>query len=231
MAFWKPGEARPSDKDSSPKGKGKGKGKGKRKDRDRQKEKAQVEVEPPVKAAIGAKARSSDNAPKGPSKGLLAMQFMKRRAQAEEQLAKEASIRRATDEAFDTEWARALQGKSTEENVDDELVCLEEAVDPLKVILGRRSFGGFNSVIEVAYARSVNQQLRRPRTSEASAADEEMVKDLKKYVGLQHKSSKISSRNTGGKAVGKKRGKPAWSKSGGGDNKRRKKQKKFPGQG
>ncbi|CAN0374864.1 unnamed protein product [Pylaiella littoralis] len=94
-------------------------------------------------------SRSASKPPvSGPSQGLLAMKFMQRKVKAEEAQKQQQDKREKLEREFSSSYAKRLKA---DKSAKDRLICQEDELDPALVLLGRRSFGGFNTVAEAAY--------------------------------------------------------------------------------
>eukprot|EP00752_Nemacystus_decipiens_P004583 g4183.t1 len=85
----------------------------------------------------------------GPSQGLLAMKFMQRKVKADEAQKQQQEKRDKFESDFSSSYAKRLKAAKT--NDKDRLICRIDEQDPALVVVGRRSFGGFNAVAEAAY--------------------------------------------------------------------------------
>ncbi len=92
-----------------------------------------------------------------PSKELMAMKFMKRASSAVNKA--ECDVEnKVIDEEFNLEWRLSLSGgrkrqrtRQNEVDVTGNLACEYDVQHPDRVLIGRRSFNGFNHTVEVAY--------------------------------------------------------------------------------
>jgi hypothetical protein len=101
--------------------------------------------------ALAASSKPKQSA--GASEGLLGMKFMQRRAKADADAAAILKEKEEEDEEFDCAWAAESLGLKA--SVASEsgvlLQCAPEIARADRVILGRRSFMGFNKGVEHTY--------------------------------------------------------------------------------
>ncbi|CAB1112912.1 unnamed protein product [Ectocarpus sp. CCAP 1310/34] len=128
----------------------------------------------------------------GPSQGLLAMKFMQRKAQADEAQKQRQEKREKLESDFSSSYAKRLKAdKDTGKDRRKVLICRRDEQDPALVVVGRRSFGGFNVVAEAAYDACIRdieagERLGRPGRGEDAGgdgiSDTEMAERLGKNV-------------------------------------------------
>jgi hypothetical protein len=115
------------------------------------------------------------------SANLANMKFMKRKEEAAEQNKEEGEKRR---KLLDAMWTnptpQPIAVAQQPRGGSGKLVCVVEAVDLYSTLPGRRSFGGFNAVVERHYSNALNTSLDEP--SGAMDVEEESI--LKKYEEL-----------------------------------------------
>ncbi|CAM9668648.1 unnamed protein product [Ectocarpus sp. 6 AP-2014] len=125
----------------------------------------------------------------GPSQGLLAMKFMQRKVQADEAQKQRQEKREKLESDFSSSYAKRL--KADKDTGKDRLICRQDEQDPALVVVGRRSFGGFNVVAEAAYDACIRdieagERLGRPGRGEDAGgggiSDTEMAQRLGKNV-------------------------------------------------
>ncbi|CAM9690632.1 unnamed protein product [Scytosiphon promiscuus] len=125
----------------------------------------------------------------GPSQGLLAMKFMQRKVKADEAQKQQQDKRDKLDRDFSSSYAKRL--KADRGNQKDRLVCRTDEQDPALVVVGRRSFGGFNAVAEAAYNACIRDIAAGERLGQADSgrgdegggiSDAEMAERLGKNV-------------------------------------------------
>ena len=136
----------------------------------------------PASAVTEAVAGPAPEAPQPAYKmsaNLADMKFMKRKEEAAEQNKEEGEKRR---KLLDATWTnptpQPLAVAQQPQDGSGKLVCVVEAVDLYSTLPGRRSFGGFNAVVERAYANALNTSLDEPSMD----VEEESI--LKKYEEL-----------------------------------------------
>lgn len=142
------------------------------------------------------------------SKNVMNMKFMKRKEETNVQSKEDASKRRrlldnsAGATGMDVEVALAAPTPPHDRSAA--LVCTIEATDLYSALPGRRSFGGFNKVIERNYAILMDQQ---PGDLVPATADEEQI--LRQYESL------VSLPRGPGQGKGKGKGKREGGQEGG----------------
>jgi M-phase phosphoprotein 6 len=124
-----------------------------------------------------------------PSNTLLAMKFMARK-QAAVPVEQEAFVQPAAEQSANKNKRRRVDGAAASDK--QPLVCEPEARTAAGVVVGRRSFNGFNQTAELAYTASVKAVLNQSSSSSSSsraptvsAADLKFVERLNKHVGAQ----------------------------------------------
>ncbi|CAM9510372.1 unnamed protein product [Ectocarpus sp. 12 AP-2014] len=126
----------------------------------------------------------------GPSQGLLAMKFMQRKVQADEAQKQRQEKREKLESDFSSSYSKRL--KADKDTGKDRRVLISTSDhDPALVVVGRRSFGGFNVVAEAAYDACIRdikagERLGRPGRGEDAGgggiSDTEMAERLGKNV-------------------------------------------------
>eukprot|EP00903_Cladosiphon_okamuranus_P006749 g6584.t1 len=125
----------------------------------------------------------------GPSQGLLAMKFMQRKVKSDEAQRQQQEKRDKLESDFNSSYLKRLKPDKPDDK--DRLICRVDEQDPALVMVGRRSFGGFNAVAEAAYDACVRDiaagerlgQLRREgRGGGGGISDAEMAKTLGKNM-------------------------------------------------
>ncbi len=93
-----------------------------------------------------------------PSKELMAMKFMKKASSIANETERDVE-NKVLDEEFNSEWRLSLSGgrkrqRTRQNGVNDssgKLACECDIQHPDRVVIGRRSFNGFNRTVEEAY--------------------------------------------------------------------------------
>jgi M-phase phosphoprotein 6 len=122
-----------------------------------------------------------------PSNTLLAMKFMARK-QAAAPVEQEAFVQPEAEQPAHKHKRRRVDDANASDK--QPLVCEPEARTAAGVIVGRRSFNGFNQIAELAYTASVKAVLNTNSSSSSraptvSASDLRMVERLTKHIGAQ----------------------------------------------
>jgi hypothetical protein len=123
-----------------------------------------------------------------PSNTLLAMKFMRKQAAVPAE--QEVFVQPAAEQPTNRNKRQRVDGAAASDK--QPLVCEPEARTAAGVIVGRRSFNGFNQTAELAYSASVKAVLNKSSSSSSSSraptvskADLKFVEKLTKHVGAQ----------------------------------------------
>jgi M-phase phosphoprotein 6 len=123
-----------------------------------------------------------------PSNTLLAMKFMRKQAAVPAE--QETFVQPAAEQPTNKHKRQRVDGAASSDK--QPLVCEPEARTAAGVIVGRRSFNGFNQTAELAYSASVKAVLNKSSSSSSSSraptvskADLKFVEKLTKHVGAQ----------------------------------------------
>eukprot|EP01041_Mallomonas_annulata_P008690 gene8690-17949_t len=186
MSFWKPGNSQPPSKGKDIVSKS-----GRVKN-------AKDDIKPPRKSsAQGEKLQSDQLYNKVQqsqkeektdiklSKGTMSMKFMKRKADANQQEKENISKRR---KLLESEWSNE-SGNINVEDQHEQLICQRDDDDIMAAFPGRRSFGGFNSIVEKQYTAAIESSkyehyLDKNKNNTNEIDDEEMSKRYDELVSL-----------------------------------------------
>lgn len=157
MAFWKPGNVLPPSSSTAPSSSS-------------------------LRLTAGPQAPPA--APAQLSKNVMNMKFMKRKEEADVQNKEEANKRRKLlDSQQQQQQQSTMQEAVNSQPRTGNLICTIETTDLYSTLPGRRSFGGFNKVVERYYASSMDLQSDLVgNTHEVSAKEEAAI--LKQYESL-----------------------------------------------
>ena len=164
MSFWRPGDAAP----------------------------------PPAPAAQAPPPAEGPGRVSGLSKNVMGMKFMKRKEEGAEQSREEASKRRKLLETVQQlgppQSSSAMQvdepaagGGATSSSSSSSSSFTIETTDLYSTLPGRRSFGGFNKVVERNYNEVLDlsaDKSKREQQGGAGKSDEEILRQVQGLVGL-----------------------------------------------
>ncbi len=146
-----------------------------------------------------------------PSKGLMAMKFMNKTSA----IANDAECdAQNNDEEFNLEWKLCLSGgrkrqRTSQNGFAGKLACEYDMQHPDRVLIGRRSFNGFNPTVEAVYKACVAsiRSGTKPRT--AQVLSQQNQKELSDPQRSSPKASNVgmSVKHRAGEVKKKKRGK------------------------
>ena len=133
----------------------------------------------------------------GLSKNVMGMKFMKRKEEGAEQSREEASKRRKlleTVQQLGPQSSSAMQvdepaagGGATSSSSSSSSSFTIETTDLYSTLPGRRSFGGFNKVVERNYNEVLDlsaDKSKREQQGGAGKSDEEILRQVQGLVGL-----------------------------------------------
>lgn len=135
----------------------------------------------------------------GLSKSVMSMKFMKRKEEGEQMQAKEREqikiLQNMNTWSTEEKSNNCLNGISNNTNsamevssgTVDELVCIVEEMDLHAALPGRRSFGGFNKIVEKHYHSIIDSEQSRLATDKllnGTIDDDEMVEKYQKMISL-----------------------------------------------
>jgi hypothetical protein len=93
------------------------------------------------------------------SKGVMSMKFMARKVEiADEERLEAKKRRKILDSGWSSVDTTAVSEDTTISGSGEGIVCTAEAEDLFAALPGRRSFGGFNKVVERFYQHSMDTQ-------------------------------------------------------------------------
>lgn len=160
MSFWKPGEAKPPQSKAAP---------------------APLQVNVDVAAAPAAKSQLSSK--------VTSMRFMKRKEEGAEQMKEEMSKRSKLLDTVqlhrggDADSRMQVVEQSSLLSSDGKVVFTLEAADLFSTLPGRRSFNGFNKVVEREYANALDDASMVGSVG-SKASDEAILKQYEGLIGL-----------------------------------------------
>ncbi len=153
-----------------------------------------------------------------PSKELMAMKFMKKASSIANEAERDVE-NKVLDEEFNLEWRLSLSGgrkrQRTRQNgvdVSGKLACECDVQHPDRVVIGRRSFNGFNRTVEEAYDSCV-ASIRSGMKPQTVQVLQVLSQQNQKEISESQRSSEASSvgmavkRRGESKKLKKKRGK------------------------
>ncbi|CAM9894681.1 unnamed protein product [Ascophyllum nodosum] len=123
---------------------------------------------------------------------------MQRKARADEALRGLQKKRDNLERDFSSAYAKRLKAnKSGKEK--DRLVCRPDEQDPALVVLGRRSFGGFNAVAEAAYDSCIRDIAAGTRLGRSSWEGDDDGDDWGEAVSDNEMAERLGKNMRGGR--------------------------------
>lgn len=137
------------------------------------------------------------------SKGTMSMKFMKRKVDSDQQDRENALKRKLV---IDSQWSSEDSTQFDSSTIEAQILhCERDDDDPMAAFPGRRSFRGFNTIVERQYQAALEaskfehylDNKKHKEVSNSNLDDEEMAQRYKELVGLPRgpNQGRMSSNN------------------------------------